>query len=85
MLELRDSEREVVRLLALRKPQLRDQAVDQLVASESGVLRVAAPARERLAYGAPQVVAIEPDEPREVVGEIVGGLGGQRRPAEAGQ
>ena len=85
MLELGDPEREVVHLLALDQAQLDDQPGDQLLALEPCVLGVAAPAGERVAHGGAQLVAIEPDEPRQVVGEIVGGLGGQRRPAETGQ
>jgi hypothetical protein len=53
MFELRNPKREVVRLVAPHEPQLRDHAVDQLVAPEPGLLGITTPAREGLAYRAP--------------------------------
>ena len=80
-------------VLELRDPQRRDRRSPRAARAgawrsagrparrgghRAELLRLAAPARERVAHGSPQVVALEPDEAREVVGEVVGGLGGQR-------
>ena len=74
MLELRDPQHQVVRLLALHEPQLGDQPVDQLVAPEPGAFGLTPPAGEGRANRPPQVVTVEPDEARQVVGEVVGRL-----------
>ena len=85
MLELRDAQREIVGLVALHEPQPGDQAIDHLVAPEARVLRVTTPARKRVAHGATKLVTVEPDEPREIVRQIVCGLRCQRCPTETGQ
>jgi hypothetical protein len=77
VLDLGEAQREIGDLVALHEAQLDDQPRDQLLSPQPRVLGVAAPAGERVADGAAQLVAVDADETREVVGEVVCGFGCQ--------
>ena len=85
MLELRDAEGEVVRLLAPDEAEAPQRLLGRVGREGSEPLRLRPPAREHVANRAAHRVALDADPAREVVGDVVGRLRGQRGPAEPGE
>jgi hypothetical protein len=83
--ELCDAEHEIVVLLATDETEPRQGVVERFAASVAQPARLVPPARQRIADRAPHLVAFDPDAPRQVVGQVIGGLGCQRSPADSGK
>ena len=85
MLELRQAEGEIVRLLAPDEPEALERALRRLRRDRPEPLAVLAPAGE----GGPDRLAhlggLDAEAPGEVLGDLVGRLRGEREPAQPGE
>jgi hypothetical protein len=85
MLELGDAEREILRLLASHEPEALKSLLRRVRRKRAEPLGLCPPARDRVTHRAPHLVALDADPAREVIGDVIGCLYGERGPTECGK